>query len=58
MLSPEHEELKSNNIPPRAIREALINAVAHRNYTISADVKILIYPDRFEIKTPAGSCPV
>jgi len=49
--------IKIEEYPPRAIREALINAVAHRNYTISADVKILIYPDRFEIKNPGGLMP-
>jgi ATP-dependent DNA helicase RecG len=49
--------IKIEQYPPRAIREALINAVAHRNYTISADVKILIYPDRFEIKNPGGLMP-
>jgi len=49
--------VKIEEYPPRAIREALINAVAHRNYTISADVKILMYPDRFEIKNPGGLMP-
>jgi ATP-dependent DNA helicase RecG len=49
--------VKIEEYPPRAIREALINAVAHRNYTISADVRILIYPDRFEIKNPGGLMP-
>ena len=49
--------IKIEEYPPRAIREALINAVAHRNYTISADVKILMYPDRFEIKNPGGLMP-
>lgn len=49
--------IKIEEYPPRAIREALINAVAHRNYTIGADVKILVYPDRFEIKNPGGLMP-
>ncbi|KUG19018.1 hypothetical protein ASZ90_011262 [hydrocarbon metagenome] len=49
--------IKVEEYPPRAIREALINAVCHRNYTISADVKILVYPDRFEIKNPGGLMP-
>jgi ATP-dependent DNA helicase RecG len=48
---------KIEEYPPRAIREALINAVAHRNYTISADVKVLIYPDRLEIKNPGSLMP-
>jgi ATP-dependent DNA helicase RecG len=49
--------VKVEEYPPRAIREALINAVAHRNYTISADVKILVYPDRLEIKNPGSLMP-
>lgn len=49
--------VKIEEYPPRAIREALINAIAHRNYTISADVKILMYPDRFEIKNPGSLMP-
>lgn len=49
--------IKIEEYPPRAIREALINAVAHRNYTISADVKILVYPDRLEIKNPGSLMP-
>lgn len=49
--------VKIEEYPPRAIREALINAVAHRNYTISADVKILVYPDRLEIKNPGSLMP-
>jgi ATP-dependent DNA helicase RecG len=49
--------VKVEEYPPRAVREALINAVAHRNYTISADVRIFVYPDRFEIKNPGGLMP-
>jgi ATP-dependent DNA helicase RecG len=49
--------IKIDEYPPRAIREAIINAVAHRNYTINADVKIFHYPDRFEIKNPGGLLP-
>jgi ATP-dependent DNA helicase RecG len=49
--------IKVEEYPPRAIREALINAVCHRNYTIGADVNILVYPDRFKIKNPGGLMP-
>ncbi len=49
--------IKIDEYPSRAIREAIINAVAHRNYTINADVKIFHYPDRFEIKNPGGLLP-
>ena len=36
--------------PPAAIREALVNAVAHRDYSsVSGGVAIHIYPNRLEI---------
>lgn len=38
------------------LREALVNAIAHRDYTISAFVRILIFIDRIEFHTP-GKLP-
>ena len=39
--------------PFNAIREALVNALAHRDYTISsASINFYIYPDRIEVKSP------
>ncbi|WP_297091929.1 RNA-binding domain-containing protein [Thermococcus sp.] len=43
--------------PPRAIREAIINAFAHRNYAIPADVRVFIYPNRLVIRNPGGLMP-
>ncbi|NJE00450.1 helix-turn-helix domain-containing protein [Thermococcus sp. JdF3] len=43
--------------PPRAVREAIINAFAHRNYAVSSDVRIFIYPDKLLIKNPGGLMP-
>ncbi len=48
---------KIQKYPPRVIREAIINAFAHRNYTIRDDIKILIYPDMIRIKNPGGLMP-
>ena len=42
--------------PEEAIREAIINAVAHRNYRIRADIRIFLDPQRLAIKNP-GSFP-
>jgi predicted HTH transcriptional regulator len=42
--------------PSKAIREAVINAYAHRDYSLSADTKIEIYDDRMEIFS-AGNIP-
>lgn len=39
-------------IPPVAIREALLNAIVHRNYHILAPTKIAIYENRIEIFSP------
>ena len=38
------------------LREALVNAIAHRDYTISAPVRILIFNNRIEFHTP-GKLP-
>lgn len=42
--------------PLLALREAIINAVVHRNYFDAAEIRIFIFPDRIEIKNP-GSFP-
>jgi ATP-dependent DNA helicase RecG len=39
--------------PPPAVREALVNAVAHRDYTISGEgVRITLFADRMECYSP------
>lgn len=43
-------------IPEVALREALVNAIAHRDYTISAPIRIFIFKDRVEFHTP-GKLP-
>lgn len=45
-----------SELPTEVFREALVNAVAHRDYTISAPIRILIFEDRIEIRTP-GTLP-
>ena len=42
--------------PPDAIREAIINAIAHRDYNSPANVHISIFDDRIEIWNP-GKLP-
>ncbi|GEM_PF-592422 len=49
--------VKIEEYPPRALREGLINAFAHRNYTIPADIRVFIYPDRITIRNPGGLMP-
>jgi ATP-dependent DNA helicase RecG len=38
--------------PPEAIWEVFVNAVIHRDYSISDDVQVLIFNDRVEIISP------
>jgi ATP-dependent DNA helicase RecG len=38
--------------PPEVLREILINALAHRDYTISALIRVIIYDDRLEVRSP------
>lgn len=42
--------------PIIALKEAIINAIVHRNYFDRSDIRIFIFPTRIEIKNP-GSFP-
>ena len=43
-------------VPKRALREALINAIVHRNYMVDSPIKVVIEEDHIEIMNP-GSIP-
>ncbi len=43
-------------LPPDAVREAIVNAVAHRDYYSNASVEIRLYADRLEVWNP-GALP-
>lgn len=43
-------------IPENAFREAVANALIHRDWSINAHISIAMFPDRIEIKSP-GSLP-
>ncbi len=43
-------------LPFTAIREFVVNAIAHRDYTINAPVRIIIFSDKIEIHSP-GTLP-
>jgi predicted HTH transcriptional regulator len=44
-------------IPPEIITEAIVNAVAHRDYTSNASIQVMIFRDRIEIWNP-GMLPI
>ena len=41
-------------LPEDALREALVNAIAHRDYRSRANVQAYVFRDRLEIVTPGG----
>lgn len=49
---PRREEIW--DYPLDALREAVINAVCHRDYADNSDIQIKIYDDRFYIWNPGG----
>lgn len=47
-------EMTVYDYPPIALREALVNAVVHRDYESNTQVRILQFSDRIEIHNPGG----
>jgi predicted HTH transcriptional regulator len=43
-------------IPPEVIREAIVNSVAHRDYTSNGSVQVMLFADRLEVWNP-GTLP-
>jgi ATP-dependent DNA helicase RecG len=50
----ELERIDQRDYPPEALREALLNAIVHRDYSISGPTLISIFDDRIEIITIGG----
>ena len=48
------ERIDKRDYPPEALREALLNAIVHRDYSISGSTLISIFDDRIEIVTIGG----
>lgn len=48
---------KLRKYPIRAVREAVINALTHRNYAIPSDVMISIYSDKLVVSSPGSLVP-
>ncbi len=41
-------------LPSDALRELLVNALAHRDYTFASPVRVFVFDDRVQIRTPGG----
>lgn len=52
----EYKSFKKSyrNYPENVVKELLINAIAHRKYTLSGNIYIEIYPDKLTITNPGG----
>ncbi len=48
------DRIDKRDYPPEALREALSNAIVHRDYSISGSTLISIFDDRIEIVTIGG----
>lgn len=44
--------VRAGGIPPTVLREAVQNALAHRDYNASSQVRIFVFPDKVEIINP------
>lgn len=44
-------------IPPDVIREAIVNAIAHRDYTSAGAVQVSVFADRVEVWNPGTLSP-
>jgi len=39
-------------LPEEALREAVLNALAHRDYTVQGPIRLFIFDDRVEVRSP------
>ncbi len=47
----------AHEIPKQVVTEAVVNAVAHRDYTDPESIQILLFQDRLEVVSPGHSPP-
>lgn len=50
------KRIEFTEYPPIALREAVTNALVHKNYFIPSEVRIYLFPDRLEVRNP-GAIP-
>ena len=44
-------------LPPEVVREAIVNAVAHRDYTSTGSVQVMLFADRLDVWNPGTLSP-
>ena len=54
MIPHAHGREERLELPEDALREALVNAIVHRDYRSTANVQVHVYHDRVEIIAPGG----
>jgi len=55
---PDEKRREIYDVPLRALEEALVNALIHRDYSIKgANISLFIYEDRVEVISPGGLAP-
>ncbi|MBI2773241.1 MAG: putative DNA binding domain-containing protein [Chloroflexi bacterium] len=48
------EDERAPELPVEALREFTMNALAHRDYVVGAAVRLFVFDDRVEIRSPGG----
>ena len=48
------ESIVEYEVPYAAVREAVVNAVAHKNYASKSSVQVMVFIDRIEVWNPGG----
>ena len=48
---------RTYEIPPEVVIEAIVNAVAHRDYTNNGSVQVMLFADRLEVWNPGRLAP-
>ena len=46
------QQANIDEYPPAALREVIVNAVAHRDYSLSAQILLYLFDDRLEVRSP------
>ena len=48
---------RTYEIPPEVVTETVVNAVAHRDYTSTGSVQVMLFADRLDVRNPGRLSP-